>query len=87
MQIDFNKKYDIVKIIDIPENEISEELKKELKNIIRYKDSHADENIYNTDDYINEPAFNGSQEAINELEAIATLCFNNGAIYFRITEA
>lgn len=85
MPIDINKNYDIVRIIDIPENEISDELKQAIKAEPRYKDADQSEHIYNASQILESMDF--EQDLIMELEAIDTLCGKNQAIYFRITES
>jgi len=84
MPIDFTKNYDIVRIIDIPKNEISEKLKEAIKVEPRYKDADQNEDIYNASQILE--SINFEQDLIAELEAIDELCEKNQAIYFRIIE-
>ena len=84
MAIDFTKKYDIVRIIDIPENEISEQLKEFIKTEIRYKDTNEEEHLYNASQILE--ALNFEKGLTAEMEAIDELCGKNQSIYFRITK-
>lgn len=84
MPINLNNQYDIINIVDIPEEEISEPVRQALKSQIRYKDMDENDHLYNVSQIL-ETKFD-NQEVVNELDIINELCYKHGAIYFRIIQ-
>jgi len=82
MAIHLTQNYDIIKVVDIPESDISEKLVIYMEYHKRYLDAHASEHMYNASQIMEEADCEPALK--KELEIIDELCQINGAVYFRI---
>jgi hypothetical protein len=81
----------VLKIVDIQKNQVSEDTFKYLSNFITYTDNVLDEHIINIQDAIDDvnedkPEYSPSSKTIKEVKELQTILNDNEAGYVRFIE-